>query len=185
MQNAEEVGARVTLEQIAGKAISQPDTAVADCAYYAVMNLYVRCGLEPPTIERMRAALEPADPDAGLTMLEVFALLGALDFPGLVCMGVIPPTLPARVIGGLMMAGWCLMVSVVVRATVGLGSNAGTEFITGHAAVPVACGEGGLHYLTTWPENPVEFISWEPVSDECVTASIGREFIMVMPKGEK
>jgi hypothetical protein len=71
-----------------------------DCGFYAIQNLYVWAGLEPPTIAAMhglcREQYMTAPEHLGIRSADQLSLLYELRFPLVVAFGVMPPEQSAR-----------------------------------------------------------------------------------------
>jgi hypothetical protein len=139
----------------------QPKGDTTDCAYYAVMNLYLRCGLTSPNLEAMKRRA-PVRPDAsGLTMFDAFRLLLDLDFPLLCSFAVIPQGQTARdVIAPLLDEGYAILFGMNLAGLLPLESArddfgdaefAGMPIYVGHAGVAHSWADTGLTYLcSSW-----------------------------------
>jgi hypothetical protein len=95
--------------------VYQPDTleAMYDCTYYAVANLHLLMGLEPPPLERMKLLWQPQDPTGGVTTPEALALLCELNLPATIAISFIPHGLTAKdVLPPLLDDGWFLLLGV-------------------------------------------------------------------------
>lgn len=107
-----DAGAGTLAVEVLENIVYLPDTMAAmfDCTYYAVANLHLLMGLEPPPIERMKLLWQAYDPSDGVTTAEAMAILCELNVPGLVAVGCIPHGLTAKdVFPPLMEAGWHLL----------------------------------------------------------------------------
>jgi hypothetical protein len=97
----------------------QPDPE-RDCAFYALINLHISLGLEPPTMERMReisrTSYLTAPHHLGLTIFQQMYILGALEFPLPMAVGAVPRVMEAQdFFPGLMDAGCLLVFSFLFR----------------------------------------------------------------------
>jgi hypothetical protein len=104
------------------------------CLYYAVLNFFVWAGVEPPTLEAMRAYValsagvwaarvdEPVDRaewgNVGITIIHALALLHEFSFPRLVALARIPKDKTARdVFARLLASGYGVLFSVRIDFT--------------------------------------------------------------------
>jgi hypothetical protein len=149
--------------------------------YYAVQNLYLRCGLILPSIGRMQEMRGAAC--AG----DLVFLLSDLGFPGLVCAGVIPNAASARdVLTALMRDGWHLLLGFGVESSVtdkaaqmiGDAEKARRIFHDGHPVAPVSFDDNSLFVIVGWTPLPVCMIPWEADGN---LRGIARDFLMVKP----
>ena len=114
----------------------QPDPE-ADCGLYALQNLYVWAGLEPPEVDVVRRALAPAA--AGVSLIGMFEVLTGTRFPRFVSLGVVPAHLGAReLFPALLDAGCALLVQFVYQVN-------GRHYR--HLLVAVGHAERGLYCL--------------------------------------
>jgi hypothetical protein len=186
------------IKEVASKVITQPLEQVADCAYFALQNLYVRCGLEPPTIQRMKDVVISPDPFIGIGPVQIMTMLTEMAFPGIVALAIVPHGSTARdVFPALMASGWRLLISYTFTAqitregalsVVGDADFAGMTMFAGHALVPFESDDEGLFVIVGWPSTPVEKVSWKTMPSmawnlDGQPCGIAREFVMVKAYG--
>ena len=182
---------------IASRVITQPVEQVADCVYFAMQNLYVRCGLEPPTIDRMKDVVISPDPYVGLGPVQQMTMLTEMGFPGAVAIGFIPHGQTARdTFPRLMRQGWHLLISYCFLAeitkqgavsAVGDSDFEGLTMFAGHALVPFDVDDDGLLVIVGWPSMPVSKVPWITMPALSWNATgqplgIARDFVMVQPR---
>jgi hypothetical protein len=63
------------------------------CAIYALINLYWQLGIEPPPMYRMEELIDKDILQGGLYLADVLMFAAKEDFPGLVSVAVVPPSL--------------------------------------------------------------------------------------------
>ncbi len=79
--------------KVSVKKIHRQPNPWADCGLYALMNLYVWAGLEPPTVESIQR-LAPAG--TAVTTIDQLKILAELHFPAVLSFGVMSAQQSAR-----------------------------------------------------------------------------------------
>ena len=191
------MSAAATVESnITSKVICPPDDALDLCAWIGIINLYVKCGLEPPSLDSMMD-LWPRTDGKELTPAEQLGLLHELRFPGIVSFGIIPAGQTAKhVFPVLMSAGWELLVGVAFVDCISregafkLGDREleGVSAYQTHGVVPISFDAGGMDVMIGWKEMPVGGVTWQTMPHRqwgqhpgTQMHGIMREFVMVFP----
>lgn len=143
--------------------ILQPDN-YQDCAIVAIVNLYRRMGLEPPTFERigavitgLRAEMPNMSPVGMLTMLEMFTVLVKLGYPAATAYGVTPENLSAAdCLPAVLDQGCGVIVGFVIVKEGQLFTHAGVVDSYNKQWVEILCGVIG-RALIPWTTLPLDW----------------------------
>lgn len=135
-----------------------------DCGLYALINLYLVCGLQPPTVEAMHAILAQqyvTDPyNLGTPPELQLLLLAEMQFPRLVSCAWIPPNLTARdCFPPLIDAGCVLVIGYFVRYGKKLLGHSVVTESWDERGVGVICSASPIYdgQLVQW-----DITNWEP-----------------------
>lgn len=187
------MSATVAVENdIASRIICQPSDKIDLCAYYAIINLYVKCGLEPPTIERMLDIWSPRPGGEGIGTLEQMAVLMELGFPSMVALGIIPRGLTARdVFPPLLDVGISLLVGIQYKSMItpegavilGDADFADMPVIGTHVVVPFEHSSEGFNAIWGWENIKTDWLPWKTMPMDAPGQRFGlfREFVLTWP----
>jgi hypothetical protein len=171
--------------------ILQPDN-YQDCGLFAIVNLYRRMGLEPPTfaqigevITGLRAESQSMSPVGKLTMMEAFAVLTKLKYPGTTAYGVTSLSLSASdCLPAVIDQGCGVLIGFVLVKEGRLFTHVGVIDSYNREWLEILCGVIG-RALIPWTTLPLDwdglFVPATMHLGRMVECGLLRDFVIAYP----
>jgi hypothetical protein len=152
--------------------IPQDNLELGHCAYFAVMNLHLMCGIvPPPSLERM-LEIQPTNPVGGLEQAQIAGLLRNLNFPRRVTCNALPLGQTfSEFLPPLLEQGYLFILAVNMHesfprerceAVFGDADFAGVTIAQAHAVIPYAANFYGVSCVTSWPgREGLQMYPWQ------------------------